>query len=260
MPKTLIQYLIRWVADTRPSAPVHADVLESILDTAITPELVPPADGRSRRPAQRSEDVVGPYELQDFHLYHVLRFGFRPSKVAFLAYYAWGDRERGRWPGSRSPPTRNEYDLAEIRHWLRVFLTALLRQPVQALGAAGRPEGRLGRVAVAARRLAAPSDGSATTWLSELDAFEARSAGTGVTRPVHGAGRKSSSSQAVAECSVESTTSAEACPRSARGVCRVPPVEGESLSETVPGGWSRPAEPDRRLRRRRCRHLRPAVR
>ena len=129
------------------------------------------ADGDDEAPAQRSEESIGPYELQDFHLYYLTRFGFRPVAVAFLAHHAWGDRDaRRRCPTCSRPTKRNEYDLPTIKQWLAVFLTRFSRQPVQAVGDAQRPQGRLRRLALAARRLArSPSDSSAAAWLEELD-------------------------------------------------------------------------------------------
>jgi NAD+ synthase (glutamine-hydrolysing) len=93
----------------------------SISSPEISPELVPgTADGQ---PEQRTESTIGPYELQDFNLYYVLRFGFRPSKVAFLALAAWQDKTRGRWPDG-DHVTRNQYDLLAIKKYLGIFLTA----------------------------------------------------------------------------------------------------------------------------------------
>jgi len=104
VPKTLIKHLVRWVAGNGSLAAEANRVLEEIAATAISPELVP--GDAAEKPAQSSEDAVGPYELQDFHLYHVLRFGYAPSKVAFLAWTAWHDT----------------YSLAEIKKHLRNFL------------------------------------------------------------------------------------------------------------------------------------------
>ena len=126
--------------------------LRAILDTEISPELVPVEAGAA---PQSTEAKVGPYALQDFSLYQVLRWGFRPSKVAFLALHAWSDVEAGAWPPGFPAERRVAYGLPEIRHWLEVFVRAVLRvQPVQALGPAQRPQGVLGRLALAARRLA----------------------------------------------------------------------------------------------------------
>jgi NAD+ synthase (glutamine-hydrolysing) len=140
-----------------------------VLDTAISPELIPSQDPDSDRPDAHSESVVGPFELQDFFLYHVLRFGFRPSKVAFLAHHAWHDRELGRWPDLVPPERRNEYSLAEIKHWLEVFLdrffrtsqfkrSALPNAPKVGSGGALSPRGDW----------RAPSDSTAVAWLAEL--------------------------------------------------------------------------------------------
>lgn len=145
VPKTLIQYLIRWVAQ---SGQFGADVnraLARVLDTEISPELVP---GR-----QSTEAVIGPYALQDFHLYFTLRFGYSPEKVAFLAWNAW----------------RDSYPLTVIRKWLRVFLerffatsqfkrSALPNGPKVGSGGSLSPRGDW----------RAPSDGGAQAWLAAL--------------------------------------------------------------------------------------------
>jgi NAD+ synthase (glutamine-hydrolysing) len=172
VPKTLIQYLVRWVADHEEVEADAGDVLRAILATAISPELVPATES-AEGPHQRSEDVVGPYELQDFHLYHVLRFGYRPSKVAFLAHHAWGDRDEGPWPDAIAPMDRREYDLPTIRHWLRVFLqrffatsqfkrSALPDGPKVGSGGSLSPRGDW----------RAPSDTSADAWIRELDRLD----------------------------------------------------------------------------------------
>jgi NAD+ synthase (glutamine-hydrolysing) len=167
VPKTLIQHLIRWVISSDQfGAEVNA-VLRSVLDTEITPELVP-ADGGE--PVQRSEAKVGPYALQDFSLYQVLRYGFRPSKVAFLAWHAWRDADHGDWPAGYPVGERPSYSLNEIRHWLRIFVqrfysfsqfkrSALPNGPKVSAGGALSPRGDW----------RAPSDVSARTWLDEID-------------------------------------------------------------------------------------------
>src|SRR5690606_31010964 len=120
VPKTLIQHLIRWTVDRGELGAAANDVLLSILDTEISPELVPAGGGAEE--IQSTEAVVGPYALQDFNLYYISRFGFRPSKVAFLALHAWGDGARGSWPPLIPEGRRQAYDLATIRRWLEVFL------------------------------------------------------------------------------------------------------------------------------------------
>lgn len=167
VPKTLIQHLIRWVAEREEFGLEASRVLLSILATEISPELVP---GDGTKPAQRTQDVVGPYELQDFNLFWITRYGLRPSKVAFLALNAWGDAARGDWPAGIAPSDRHAYDLAAIRTWLRVFLwrffaisqfkrSAVPNGPKVASGGSLSPRGDW----------RAPSDSSAGPWLAELD-------------------------------------------------------------------------------------------
>ncbi|GAB5506740.1 MAG: NAD(+) synthase [Rhizobiaceae bacterium] len=166
VPKTLIQHLIRWVAARDETV---RDVVLKILETEISPELVPSADDGA--PAQRTEDFVGPYELQDFNLYYITRHGFVPSRVAFLAMSAWADREAGEWPPHFPLGKRNQYSLAEIRKWLKLFLfrffqisqfkrSAVPNGPKVASGGSLSPRGDW----------RAPSDGSADLWLAELEA------------------------------------------------------------------------------------------
>ena len=167
VPKTLIQHLIRWVAAREEFGAETSAVLESILNTEISPELVP---GESEEgPAQSTEERIGPYELQDFNLYYISRFGFRPSKVAFLAHHAWGDRARGEWPDLIARERRNEYDLATIKRWLEVFVyrffqisqfkrTAMPNGPKVGSGGSLSPRGDW----------RAPSDAEAEVWLREL--------------------------------------------------------------------------------------------
>ena len=119
VPKTLIQFLIRWVADTNQLGKEPGDVLRSILDTEYSPELIP-GDPNCEQPTQRTEDMIGPYELQDFNLYYTLRFGYPPSKIAFLSYCAWRDRNWGHWPDIPES-SRNQYTIGEIKRWLAVF-------------------------------------------------------------------------------------------------------------------------------------------
>jgi NAD+ synthase (glutamine-hydrolysing) len=169
VPKTLIQFLLRWAIDTGQYSAAASAVLQSVLETEISPELVPHQDPDADRPGADSESIVGPYELQDFFLYYVLRFGYRPSKVAFLAQHAWGDRDRGRWPDLIPQERRNEYTLAEIKQWLAVFLerffhtsqfkrSALPNAPKVGSGGSLSPRGDW----------RAPSDSTAEVWLAEL--------------------------------------------------------------------------------------------
>lgn len=169
VPKTLIQYLIRWVANTHQFGEETSRILHAILETEISPELIPHRNGEQERPAQSTEAKIGPYELQDFNLYYITRFGFRPSKVAYLAYHAWRDKNQGPWPDLLPPEKRHEYDLATIKKWLEVFLyrffqisqfkrSALPNGPKVGSGGSLSPRGDW----------RAPSDSESVVWLEEL--------------------------------------------------------------------------------------------
>jgi NAD+ synthase (glutamine-hydrolysing) len=169
VPKTLIQHLIRWIIKTKQFDDETQAILTSILHTEISPELIPDDNGVAEQPSQRTESIIGPYELQDFNLYYILRFGFKPSKVAFLAFQAWSERTRGLWPEFLSVEKRNEYDLATIKKWLHVFLyrffkisqfkrSALPNAPKVGSGGSLSPRGDW----------RAPSDSEAVVWLDEL--------------------------------------------------------------------------------------------
>ncbi|MGE8591200.1 MAG: NAD(+) synthase, partial [Alcaligenes sp.] len=123
VPKTLITHLVRWVAESGRLGDDGAAVLLDVLGTDVSPELVP---GSDEKPVQKSEDTIGPYELQDFNLYYTLRYGFAPTKVAFLAFTAWRDREAGAWPDA-GHVVRNQYDLAAIKRNLKIFLDRFFR-------------------------------------------------------------------------------------------------------------------------------------
>ena len=167
VPKTLIQHIIRWVIAAGEGVDAaEAAVLQSVLDTEISPELVPAdADGAT----QSTESLVGPYALHDFTLFHVLRYGFRPSKIAFLAHEAWADPDAAGWPPGFPEDARPSYDLATIVRWLEVFLkryfafaqfkrSALPNGPKVSAAGSLSPRGDW----------RAPSDGNAQAWLDEL--------------------------------------------------------------------------------------------
>ncbi|KLU27921.1 NAD synthetase [Caballeronia mineralivorans PML1(12)] len=166
VPKTLITHLVRWVAETGQIGNSGSDVLVNILNTDISPELVP---GKSNGdPEQKTESVIGPYELQDFNLYYTLRFGFAPSKVAFLAYTAWKDRDAGAWPEG-AHVARNQYALPAIKHNLGIFLDRFFRTsqfkrscvpnaPKVGSGGSLSPRGDW----------RAPSDSESVVWMNDL--------------------------------------------------------------------------------------------
>jgi NAD+ synthase (glutamine-hydrolysing) len=167
VPKTLVQYLVRYVARAGGLGADASRVLMDVLDTAISPELVPGSNGG--QPEQTSESVVGPYELQDFHLYYTLRFGYLPQKVAFLAWHAWRDRARGTWP-DMPERARNEYPLAEIKRWLRVFAHRFFQLSQYKRSAIpNAPKVGSGGSLSPRSDWRAPSDGEAAAWLAAVD-------------------------------------------------------------------------------------------
>jgi NAD+ synthase (glutamine-hydrolysing) len=167
VPKTLIQYIIRWVADSHRLGPEVSETLINVLGTEISPELIPSVDGGDG--IQSSEAIVGPYELQDFNLYYTLRFGFAPSRVAFLAYSAWHSRDEGVWPDIPADQ-RHQYTIGEIKRHLGTFLyrffqlsqfkrSAIPNAPKVGSGGSLSPRGDY----------RAPSDSEAAAWLAQLD-------------------------------------------------------------------------------------------
>lgn len=169
VPKTLIQFLLRWCIRTDQYDAMTDQVLEAILQQEISPELVP-ADAETGA-MQSTEEKVGPYALNDFFTHHIIRFGLAPSKIAFLCWHAWRDMEAGRWPPDFPHDARVAYDLPTIKLWLERFLqrffawsqfkrSALPNGPKVSGGGAVSPRGDW----------RAPSDGTARNWLDELAA------------------------------------------------------------------------------------------
>ena len=172
VPKTLVQYLVRHVAAASELGAQASQVLIAVLDTEISPELVPGHE--NGQPAQTSESVVGPYELQDFHLYYTLRFGYSPRKVAFLAWNAWRDAARGTWPESAAAQRRS-YPIGEIKRWLAVFLKRFFQLSQYKRSALpNAPKVGSGGSLSPRSDWRAPSDGEATAWLAELDSIPDR--------------------------------------------------------------------------------------
>lgn len=168
VPKTLIQYLIRWVIATGQFSDACGEVLGSVLATEISPELVPPGEDGAM---QSTESLIGPYELNDFFLHHIVRFGQRPTKIAFLAWHAWKDAAAGLWPAGFPDAGKNAYDLATVAKWLDRFCarffgfsqfkrSALPNGPKVSSAGALSPRGDW----------RAPSDAVASVWREELRA------------------------------------------------------------------------------------------
>jgi NAD+ synthase (glutamine-hydrolysing) len=167
VPKTLIKHLVRWVAESEQALVPESQVLLDVLDTEISPELVP--GDAAGQPGQSTESQIGPYDLHDFFLYYTLRFGFAPSKVAYLAHAAWHDVQLGTWP--EGPHVmRQAYDLATIKRHLRSFVfrffktsqfkrTCVPNAPKVGSGGSLSPRGDW----------RAPSDAEATVWLADVE-------------------------------------------------------------------------------------------
>lgn len=150
VPKTLVRHLVRYYADTCGDAKL-SEVLYDVLDTPVSPELLPPEDGRI---SQKTEDLVGPYELHDFYLYQILRYGFSPAKVYRLAKLAFAD----------------SYDDATILKWLKIFYKRFFSQQFKRSCVPDGP--KVGTVALSPRGdLRMPSDASVDVWLRELEAL-----------------------------------------------------------------------------------------
>lgn len=165
IPKTLMQHLIRWVISTNEFGDEVSEILQSILDTEVTPELIPASAGEK---PQTTEGSIGPYNLHDFTLYWTLRYGLRPSKIAFLAENAWSDADKGEWPANFPLDNRVSYDRATINKWLEVFGRRFHSQQFKRTASPDGPQ-VLDVGSLSPRQgWLAPGDISATAWLEDL--------------------------------------------------------------------------------------------
>ena len=166
IPKTLIQHLIRWVVAEELFDDAVGRTLLSILDTEISPELVPAEAGGA---IQSTQAKIGPYALQDFTLWHVLRRGSRPSRIAFLAHKAWVDAQSGDWPEGLPPSEKVAYDLPEIRRWLELFHRRFFTNQFKRSTLPNGPKVVAGGSLSPRGDWRMPSDAAATAWLAELE-------------------------------------------------------------------------------------------
>ncbi len=166
IPKTLIQHLIRWVVAERLFPDDVGDVLLDILGTEISPELVPAHEGE---PIQSTQARIGPYALQDFTLWHVLRRGSRPSRIAFLAERAWADPSAGAWPPGLPEEERVAYDLAAIRKWELVFFRRFFSNQFKRSTLPNGPKVVAGGSLSPRGDWRMPSDASGAAWIAELE-------------------------------------------------------------------------------------------
>jgi NAD+ synthase (glutamine-hydrolysing) len=164
VPKTLIQHLIRWVVSTDQFDEEVDAVLSEFVEQEISPELIPTKDDKP----QSTEDTIGPYALHDFTLYHVLRHGLRPSKIAFLAHHAWADADAGEWPPGFPEQRRVAYGLPEVKHWLTVFLERFFASQFKRSAIPNGPKVAAGGSLSPRGDWRMPSDAAATAWLADL--------------------------------------------------------------------------------------------
>jgi NAD+ synthase (glutamine-hydrolysing) len=164
--KTLIQHLIRFVANSGDVDKATASILHAILATEISPELVPQDDEGK---IQSTEAMIGPYALQDFNLYYLTRFGFRPSKIAYLSWHAWHDANAGSWPPNTPEASHRSYDLPEIKRWLKVFLGRFFTSQFKRTAMPNGPKISSGGSLSPRGDWRAPSDAGPNVWLEELE-------------------------------------------------------------------------------------------
>lgn len=166
VPKTLIQHLIRWVIASGQFSGEVGDVLQAVLDTEISPELIPPdADGK----VQSTQDSIGPYALHDFALYYLLRRGYSPRKIAFLAWHAWHDAEAGAWPPGYPEDEHLAYDLAAVRRWLAVFVRRFATNQFKRSAQPNGPKVMAGGSLSPRGDWRMPSDANARLWLADIE-------------------------------------------------------------------------------------------
>ena len=163
--KTLIQHLIRFVAASGDVDKDTAKTLHDILNTDISPELIPAGAGGA---IQSTEQSVGPYALQDFNLFYLTRFGFRPSKIAFLAWNAWHDEASGAWPANLPADAKRAFTLAEIKKWMTLFMRRFFTNQFKRSALPNGLKISSGGSLSPRGDWRAPSDGSPDVWLAEL--------------------------------------------------------------------------------------------
>jgi NAD+ synthase (glutamine-hydrolysing) len=166
VPKTLVQHLIRWEAGNGELDEDTNGLLREIVEQEITPELIPHQEGEVK---QATETSVGPYNLQDFTLFHVIRRGARPSRIAFLAWHAWRDAASGEWPPSFPEAKRVAYDLGDVRHWLEVFIRRFFSSQFKRSALPNGPKVAAGGTMSPRGDWRMPSDASPAAWLADLE-------------------------------------------------------------------------------------------
>lgn len=167
LPKTLIQHLIRWAASHQHFDAAVTDVLLDVLRTIVSPELIPQTPGGD---IQSTEDLIGPYELHDFWIYYLTRYGLRPSKIAFLAWHAWQDAAAGSWPPGFPDEQKHAYDVGAIRQWFGLFLRRFFANQFKRSAMPNGPKLTTGGSLSPRGDWRAPSDVNGQVWIDELHA------------------------------------------------------------------------------------------
>src|SRR5690625_461475 len=166
VPKTLIQHLIRWVIAEDLFGSEASQVLQAVLDTEISPELIPAREGEQ---AQSTESSIGPYALHDFTLYHLLRRGYGPAKIAYLPHQAWGDIDAGGWPAGYADADKSAYSRAEIKKWLTVFCRRFFANQFKRSALPNAPKVLAGGSLSPRGDWRMPADATARAWLTEIE-------------------------------------------------------------------------------------------
>ncbi|MDU0349664.1 NAD(+) synthase [Actinomyces sp. MRS3W] len=166
VPKTLIQHLIRWVVAEQIFSEEASQVLLAVLATEISPELVPATDGE---PIQSTQARIGPYALQDFTLWYVLRHGARPSRIAFLAEKAWADPSVGDWPAGLPEEEKVAYTLADIRKWELVFFRRFFSSQFKRSTLPNGPKVVAGGTLSPRGDWRMPSDADSAPWIADIE-------------------------------------------------------------------------------------------
>ena len=166
VPKTLIQHLIRWVVAEKLFDASTGELLQAVLDTEISPELIPTKSGEK---AQSTEDSIGPYALHDFTLYHQLRRGYGPAKIAYLAHQAWGDASTGEWPAGYVDADKRAYTRAEIKHWLTMYTKRFFSNQFKRSAMPNAPKVLAGGSLSPRGDWRMPSDVTSKAWLTEIE-------------------------------------------------------------------------------------------
>ena len=165
IPKTLVRHLVQWEADSAQSQKFKEALLD-VLNTPVSPELLPPTDGKI---SQKTEELVGPYELHDFFLYNMIRYGFGPKKIYFLACKAFANQ--GNCQKASQDQNAPAFSKAQIKKWLKTFCQRFFAQQFKR---SCMPDGaKVGTVSLSPRgdwRM--PSDASCALWLDQINELD----------------------------------------------------------------------------------------